>query len=152
MSSSPFISKPWVGLPAFEALANAATLIRFAADCDQQQLMRQLQHDTAWATQELGIRPGNREHSRRFDAAMDERARILNALLYDDYLQTDHWKLVRACALRRGRNKCALCSRTYSLHVHHNTYATRGEELPEDLTVLCEEHHHVFHLTGALSK
>lgn len=141
-----FVSKPWVGTPAFEALANAATLLRFSDDVDQEQLKQMLSREAGWAIAELGIRTGNRDDDRRFDDAMQERALQLNALLYDDYLQTDHWKLVRACALRRGRHRCAVCPRSYSLEVHHAVYTTRGEELPEDLVVLCQEHHQLFHM------
>lgn len=37
-------------------------------------------------------------------------------------------------------------SETSRLHVHHRTYERLGEELPEDLVVLCEVCHEAYEL------
>jgi 5-methylcytosine-specific restriction endonuclease McrA len=64
---------------------------------------------------------------------------------YDQYLQTAHWQATRQGALTRAKFACQICNAKERLHVHHRTYARRGEELPEDLTVLCADCHGLFH-------
>lgn len=64
---------------------------------------------------------------------------------YAAYLTTPQWKERRAQALRRARHKCSMCSRKRGLETHHRTYERIGEELPEDLIVICRQchgHHH----------
>ncbi len=64
--------------------------------------------------------------------------RILDFMTYAEYLQTPHWKETRAAAIARARGRCAVCGRgDRPLEVHHRTYERLGEELPEDLVVLC---------------
>ena len=47
---------------------------------------------------------------------------------------------------RAAGRRCQLCNLgSVPLNVHHRTYERRGEELDEDLTVLCRECHHTFH-------
>ena len=41
-------------------------------------------------------------------------------------------------------NKCQLCNKNGILHAHHRTYKRVGEELPEDITVLCEKCHNEY--------
>jgi hypothetical protein len=65
---------------------------------------------------------------------------------YYSYLKTDHWRDVRQAALVRAGHKCQLCSATQLLEVHHNTYERLGCERPEDLVVLCDRCHTVFHV------
>jgi hypothetical protein len=64
---------------------------------------------------------------------------------YQEYLNSPEWKAVRAAALERGDNKCAVCGRRDTLQVHHNCYDRIGAESPTDLVVLCAYHHLVFH-------
>lgn len=64
---------------------------------------------------------------------------------YREYLESPEWKATRAKALERGDNKCAVCGRTDTLEVHHNTYDRIGAELPTDLVVLCNYHHSTIH-------
>jgi hypothetical protein len=75
----------------------------------------------------------------------------LESMPYEDYLLTAHWKQLRAEALGRAEQRCQLCnSDVKPLHVHHRTYARRGHERLEDLTVLCSECHQLFHDHGRL--
>ena len=60
---------------------------------------------------------------------------------YRRYLKTDHWKVTRAEALRRGHYKCHDCGSTTNLQVHHLTYARRGHERQSDLVVVCDKCH-----------
>lgn len=71
----------------------------------------------------------------------------LRRLPYRDYLRTNHWHRVRALALERARDRCALCPATRRLQVHHRSYARKGFEQPEDLIVLCERCHDRHHRT-----
>ena len=69
---------------------------------------------------------------------------------YSDYLQTPHWKSVRADALKRAGHRCQVCNRKGRLEVHHRTYDRRGRELPADLIAICDNCHGTFHSHGLL--
>jgi hypothetical protein len=69
----------------------------------------------------------------------------LKSMPYRDYLQTDHWKEVRAQMLKRAGHKCSLCGSRERLNVHHNNYQSLGDERWEDLAVLCRPCHGKFH-------
>lgn len=69
----------------------------------------------------------------------------LTTMPYVDYLRTEHWQDTRAAALHRAGHRCQVCNGDERLEVHHRTYERRGEELPEDLTVLCADCHRLFH-------
>lgn len=64
---------------------------------------------------------------------------------YQDYLKTDHWKRVRQEAVERAGNRCQLCNKPGTLHVHHRTYENIGDERPNDLIALCGYCHAKFH-------
>ncbi|MBA3950431.1 MAG: hypothetical protein H0X57_00945 [Rubrobacter sp.] len=70
----------------------------------------------------------------------------LRVMPYKDYLQTPHWKRKREDKVRAAGHRCQLCNRgSVTLNVHHRTYERLGEELDEDLTVLCRDCHNTFH-------
>lgn len=77
--------------------------------------------------------------------AEDAIIQFLQSMPYDQYLQTAHWKRTRKEALNRAKHRCQVCNTPKKLQVHHRTYERRGEELPEDLTVLCDNCHETFH-------
>lgn len=80
------------------------------------------------------------------------QAELVNAreMPYDEYLQTDHWKIVRKQALGRALYRCQVCNADQKrLDVHHRTYERLGREKPEDLTVLCCDCHKTFHESEA---
>lgn len=67
---------------------------------------------------------------------------------YNVYLQSTHWRNLRAEKIREVGYRCEGCQTAYdvwepgqSLDVHHKTYERLGFELLEDLEVLCRECH-----------
>jgi hypothetical protein len=80
-----------------------------------------------------------------------ERLAVLKAMSYDDYLHTPEWHARRREALRWAWYRCQTCnSPDPSLDAHHRTYERLGEELPDDLTVLCYPcHQHIHRLPNA---
>jgi hypothetical protein len=89
---------------------------------------------------------GNGDGSR---AAQIERQRELATMPYTDYLLTPEWQHRRLDQLDRAGYRCQMCNREprkgNPLHVHHRTYANRGNERPGDLIVLCKNCHFAFH-------
>lgn len=66
----------------------------------------------------------------------------LRTMDYSDYLQTDHWRMVRKLKLKQAGYKCQKCGASNTvLHVHHRTYENRGNEDLRDLVVLCKQCH-----------
>jgi 5-methylcytosine-specific restriction endonuclease McrA len=77
----------------------------------------------------------------RWDAT-PERAKQLRAMLYSDYLRTPEWSYRRREMVKAAERKCGRCGKySPNLDVHHRTYARLGNELPEDLEVLCGDCH-----------
>jgi replicative DNA helicase len=70
---------------------------------------------------------------------------MMTADAYREYLLSDHWKCVRDQALERAWHRCQVCNSPDVLDVHHRTYERIGREQPEDLTVLCDRCHSLFH-------
>jgi hypothetical protein len=64
---------------------------------------------------------------------------------YDAYLASEQWQQLRAKALERDGHACRVCNSPTNLHVHHRTYLRFGNELVDDLTVLCKRCHKLFH-------
>ena len=75
---------------------------------------------------------------------------------YKSYLSSAAWKAIRKAALERAGGRCERectvrenwitwvhrCEETEKLTVHHLTYARfGGDELPDDLLVLCQSCH-----------
>jgi len=70
----------------------------------------------------------------------------LKSMDYDLYLKTEEWQVTRLRAIENAQGKCQGCGALgIELHVHHKTYERRGEELPDDLIVLCKECHAKHH-------
>lgn len=81
-----------------------------------------------------------------------DRLHQLRTMPYDEYLQTPEWLERREQALDRAERRCQICYTPDNLNVHHRTYERRGNERPSDLTVLCERHHYLFHLSERIRK
>jgi hypothetical protein len=64
---------------------------------------------------------------------------------YQAYLRSEAWQEKRRAALQRAGYRCQLCSSDKHLHCHHRTYEHIGEELDDDLTMLCRRCHAGFH-------
>lgn len=66
---------------------------------------------------------------------------------YNKYIQTEEWRQRAEAAKQRVGNRCQLCNRPSPrviLEAHHRTYERLGNELPEDLTVLCRSCHELY--------
>jgi hypothetical protein len=72
------------------------------------------------------------------------RLKELKTMPYEVYLQTPEW-ILKSRQAKEQWHKCQECGRSGELHVHHLTYERRGEELPEDLIVLCKDCHAKVH-------
>ncbi len=88
-----------------------------------------------------------KERKERAERLQKEKDRIqeLKTMPYLEYLQTDHWKEIRKKKLGKAWYKCEKCQSKKDLHVHHITYARRGEERMSDLEVLCKDCHEKAH-------
>ena len=64
---------------------------------------------------------------------------------YEQYLQSDIWKIRRDNVLARDRYECQMCGRTNRLHVHHIVYKNLGNEPLSDLVTLCSSCHKKVH-------
>lgn len=60
---------------------------------------------------------------------------------YSAYLQTDHWRTLRARVLQRDNSLCQGCLVQRATEVHHLTYAHRGHEMAFELVSLCRQCH-----------
>jgi hypothetical protein len=79
--------------------------------------------------------------------AIYEHARLveLKNMDHELYLKTEEWQRTRLDAIERARGVCEKCGSNESLQAHHLTYERKGEELPEDLIVLCDKCHEKEH-------
>ncbi len=76
---------------------------------------------------------------------------------YEAYLQSPRWRKKANAAKARALNQCQGCGRPagiVTLNAHHRTYVRLGYEVPEDLTVLCQEacHPAITRVRGNLSR
>jgi len=61
------------------------------------------------------------------------------------YLDSPGWKARSRRAILEAGESCQQCGATGTLQVHHLTYERVGQELPEDLLVLCISCHNAIH-------
>lgn len=76
------------------------------------------------------------------------RRSLYGMMPYDEYLRTDHWKVVRQKCWERFNRKCAVCNANgdnTKLDVHHRTYENLSQEEDADTVLLCRECHSLFH-------
>jgi len=72
---------------------------------------------------------------------------------YHEYIKSAEWKARADAAKTRAGHACQVCNeRNCQLEAHHRTYARLGRELPDDLTVLCNDCHEIFSKNGRLAK
>lgn len=80
----------------------------------------------------------------------------LKSLDYERYLQTEHWRRIRAAMFLINKaicqyNDCNIIGESWyggsesGLEVHHLTYLNRGNERFDDLVLLCTRHHELIH-------
>ena len=67
---------------------------------------------------------------------------------YHEYINSPEWRIKAEAAKERAAWRCQVCNddppRNH-LHAHHRTYERLGRELPEDITVLCDYCHRLYH-------
>ncbi|MBX3060138.1 MAG: HNH endonuclease [Anaerolineae bacterium] len=66
---------------------------------------------------------------------------------YREYIQSAAWRKKAEEAKARAGNRCQVCNRSRAevqLEAHHRTYERLGNELPEDITVLCRDCHQLY--------
>src|ERR1700704_4400632 len=78
-----------------------------------------------------------------------QRLHELRTMTYADYLQTAEWRQRRERSLARALWQCEWpgCRTKFGLQVHHKSYEHLGDELDQELAVLCDEHHEGYHRT-----
>jgi hypothetical protein len=80
----------------------------------------------------------------------------LKSLSYERYLQTPHWRKIRAAIFLINKaicqaNSCNVVGESWyggsesGLDVHHLSYENRGNERFDDLALLCRYHHELVH-------
>lgn len=80
----------------------------------------------------------------------------LKSMNYEKYLQTSHWKKIRAAIFLINKaicqaNDCNVVGESWyggsesGLDVHHLSYENRGNERFDDLALLCRHHHKLIH-------
>lgn len=63
-----------------------------------------------------------------------------------EYIKSDEWAKVRADMLIAANFQCERCNKKKNLQVHHLTYERfGGDEIKDDLIVLCGYHHRLEH-------
>lgn len=88
-----------------------------------------------------------RKTRRPFVTQKQHRFRVTDRASYWKYLQTRHWKQVRAW-VREQRLFCQGCGlgrRMVQLQVHHINYRHLWEESLDDLKMLCRDCHRIEH-------
>ena len=77
--------------------------------------------------------------------ARQARQKELGNMSLPEYLKTKEWKARRNRALIKAGNRCQTYGRNnVPLDVHHNSYERVGNELLEDLAVLCRCCHELY--------
>lgn len=65
---------------------------------------------------------------------------------YDEYLKTEHWRILRNMVLERDGFKCRQCKGMENLQAHHVFYRPRWEDsMVKDLVTLCNDCHEKVH-------
>lgn len=75
-------------------------------------------------------------------------ATIEKRIDYYEYIQSEEWKEKALQAKERAGWRCQVCNRSadesLTLDAHHRTYERLGNELHEDITVLCRDCHELY--------
>lgn len=67
---------------------------------------------------------------------------------YRAYIVSPEWRIKAEAAKERAGQRCQVCNKSreiVQLDAHHRTYERLGNELPDDITVLCHHCHGKFH-------
>lgn len=72
-------------------------------------------------------------------------ASTVKRMNYIKYINSAGWSKRRKEYLDTHPNNCVICGISKNLHLHHKTYKNLGDELDEDLMLVCENHHIEIH-------
>jgi hypothetical protein len=64
---------------------------------------------------------------------------------YGQYLKSDIWRKKSSEVKKKRGNKCQECGSFENIEVHHLSYSNLGNELNDDLAVLCRNCHEEAH-------
>jgi DNA-directed RNA polymerase subunit RPC12/RpoP len=130
---------------------NCGVAIRLKNRSLANQFIKNFLTESSWAEQGRSMLCEGCE-ARINDLSRQQKADALKVMPYSAYLKSGHWHDTREKALLRAGYKCQICSAPNGLHVHHRTYARRGDEAKDDVTVLCASCHSIFHSNGKLAE
>jgi len=75
-----------------------------------------------------------------------EYLEAMRTMPYKDYLKTEHWTHFKEEVFKFYGRKCMVCnSEDIIPNIHHRTYENRGRETFNDVIVICEKCHALFH-------
>lgn len=82
-----------------------------------------------------------------------ESQEYLKSLSYKDYLNTNHWKILRNKVLIRDQ-RCKICNSMEKLNAHHRSYLNKGNPSKEldDIVLLCKDCHELFHKNSKIKE
>ena len=106
---------------------------------------RMINAETVRDTLKLRLSAINAQHDELAQRFTMKRLVELKSMDYKDYLRTPEWQERRDKALHQANGRCQRCGNYRDLQVHHKTYERKGEELPQDLIVLCRDCHEKEH-------
>ena len=64
---------------------------------------------------------------------------------YKVYIKSKWWEKRKNLYFQSHEKKCAICSSSEHIQLHHMVYKNYGNEKDEHLVPLCREHHNLFH-------
>jgi len=74
---------------------------------------------------------------------------------YYEYIRSEAWRTKANAAKKRAGYRCQVCnkhSKEVQLDAHHRTYERLGQEIPDDITVLCRDCHSLYENNRKLNK
>jgi len=73
----------------------------------------------------------------------------IKSMPYEDFLVTPYWRIIASKIRKRAEYRCAMCSSSESLRVHHSNYKFHGlehtQEGKKSLTCVCDKCHTKHH-------
>ena len=69
----------------------------------------------------------------------------MNYKTYTEYLKSSDWKQKRDQKIKRKLNRCAICSSTENIDIHHLNYKNLIDVEQSDLRKLCRRCHYFAH-------
>lgn len=95
---------------------------------------------------------GIEENLRLLDQGLTRFVVVTTGIDYDTYIRSQSWRIRADAAKRRAGGRCQVCNGADRLNAHHRTYERIGHEQDDDLIVLCEDCHTLFHRNGKLQR